>query len=98
MFMTFWYPAGLNVAAIRLRAAFSWAAVISPSLTPLRSVAPDCIFTPVGRLDQLVLYSLVKPTLALARLTLSRVPRKALAAATARAVALVCWAPAVAPR
>src|SRR5881409_207000 len=86
IFMTLRYPVGLNVAATRARAALCWSGVISPSLTPLRSAAPDCITIPVGRLDQRVLYSLVKLTLAFARLVSSSVARKALAAATALAV------------
>src|SRR5438093_12784792 len=84
--MTLRYPVGLNVAATRARAALCWLGVISPSFTPLRSTAPDCITIPLGRLDQRVLFSVVKPTLAFARLVSSSVARKALAAATALAV------------
>src|SRR5262245_35904999 len=87
MLRTFSYPARLIVAATRPSAASCCAGVRSPSFTPLRSVAPDCMGTPVGRLDQRVLCSVSKLTVALARLSSPSDARKALAAETALAVA-----------
>jgi hypothetical protein len=55
------------VAASKASAAFSCGGVMSPSFRPLRSVAPTCIFVPVGRFDQTIRVCSLRPMLAFAR-------------------------------
>src|SRR2546430_15197161 len=60
---------------------------MSPSFKPLRSVAPTCIVTPVGRFDQTVRVVLLSGSVAFARRLGSSVSRNAVAAATPLTVA-----------